>query len=517
MSPDNNPVKPTPFEAIPAAAPTGSAQEGSTTAADKSPPAWVVPALGALVVLALVVVFLLPSLVEPPSASSPATETESASTEQDSATSPSSSNKPKTPVEEASPWSDAQLARLRKEAQEVLGELLDVQARLEERGVEQWAPEPFQSALASAQAADELYKTREFEQATQGYREALAALQALENGIPDALAAQQSAALDAIEALEPEAAEQALTLAELLGPGDTTNAGLQARVSVLPQLIESIQTAQAAEADGDLVQALSELDTAVGLDGQHTYAAQEQARVSQALLTRNFNDAMSDGYTALDEGRFDTARKAFNRAAGLVPGSSEAATALAEVASAQTASRLTRLRASGERAENSESWADAVKAYEEALAIDSNLLYATEGLQRAQPRARLDKQFRTALEDPNRLSDINVANATQQLLDQAKRLSPRGPILAQQISGLEQALAKANTELPVTLRSDGATQVTVFKVARLGTFNERQLSLRPGTYTAVGTRTGYRDVRRTFTLSHNGGNDPILIACTEPI
>ena len=207
MSPDNNPVKPTPFEAIPAAAPTGSAQEVSTTATDKSPPAWVVPALGALVVLALVVVFLLPSLVEPPSASSPATETESASTEQDSATPPSSSNKPKTPVEEASPWSDAQLARLRKEAQEVLGELLDVQARLEERGVEQWAPEPFQSALASAQAADELYKTREFEQATQGYREALAALQALENGIPDALAAQQSAALDAIEALEPEANE----------------------------------------------------------------------------------------------------------------------------------------------------------------------------------------------------------------------------------------------------------------------------------------------------------------------
>ncbi len=59
--------------------------------------------------------------------------------------------------------------------------------------------------------------------------------------------------------------------------------------------------------------------------------------------------------------------------------------------------------------------------------------------------------------------------------------------------------------------------VIVYKVARLGTFSERELTLRPGTYTAVGTRNGFRDVRETFTLSHDEAVAPVMIACTEPI
>jgi hypothetical protein len=41
--------------------------------------------------------------------------------------------------------------------------------------------------------------------------------------------------------------------------------------------------------------------------------------------------------------------------------------------------------------------------------------------------------------------------------------------------------------------------------------------LRPGTYTAVGTRNGYRDVRQTFTVKHDGAPPTVTIACTEPI
>ena len=57
----------------------------------------------------------------------------------------------------------------------------------------------------------------------------------------------------------------------------------------------------------------------------------------------------------------------------------------------------------------------------------------------------------------------------------------------------------------------------MYKVARLGKFDQRELSLRPGTYTAVGTRNGYRDVRQTFTLSHDETITSVMIACTEPI
>ena len=71
--------------------------------------------------------------------------------------------------------------------------------------------------------------------------------------------------------------------------------------------------------------------------------------------------------------------------------------------------------------------------------------------------------------------------------------------------------------MAVTLRSDGQTSVVVYKVARLGQFEEQRLSLRPGTYTAVGTRRGFRDVREEFTVTPGGLAAPVVIACRDAI
>jgi tetratricopeptide (TPR) repeat protein len=513
MSADNNPVKPTPFQA---AAPAPASDE-QVAASQVGTPAWVLPALGGLILVAALVVFWLPSLVSPPATETVTEPTSASSDTRDEPAPPTSKPASEPAGEEASPWSDAQLARLRKESQDVLAELLDVQYRLEERGVTRWAAEPFEAAVTEAQAADDLYKSREFEQATAGYRSALEKLLALEAGIPAALEEQLQRGRDAIEAGDVQTLAEALELGELLEPGHPELAELRARGEVLPELIARMEEAAGFEDGGDLATAEASLQAAVALDGQHQRAASELARVSDAWRQQQFNDAMSDGYIALDENRFDAARQAFRRADKLLPGSTEASSALQEVSVAETASRLGRLQQKGGRLEQSEDWGLAVKAYQEALEIDGNLLFAREGLARAEPRARLDKQFRQALDDPNRLSDVAVAEATGTLLAQARRIQPMGPVLAKQISELEVVLEKANKPLSVTLRSDGATEVIVYKVARLGTFDERQLTLRPGTYTAVGTRNGFRDVRQTFTLSHDQAVTPVTIACTEPI
>jgi tetratricopeptide (TPR) repeat protein len=226
---------------------------------------------------------------------------------------------------------------------------------------------------------------------------------------------------------------------------------------------------------------------------------------------------MSDGYAALDEGGFDAARDAFERAQALRPGSAEAQAGLQEVAAAETASRLRGLQVQAENRVEAEDWDGAVKAYEAALAIDGSVLFAQRGLAEAQPRAALDARLEQALEDPDRLADETVAAEAQQMLDYARRLEPRGPRLARQIDALGAQLERANTPVRVTLRSDGETQVTVYRIARLGQFDERTLTLRPGEYTAVGTRPGYRDVRRTFRISPESPPPAITVACTEAI
>ena len=171
----------------------------------------------------------------------------------------------------------------------------------------------------------------------------------------------------------------------------------------------------------------------------------------------------------------------------------------------------------GAEQEQREQWQQAVDTYEKAQGIDASVLFASEGLQRSRGRARLDKQFRATLEEPSRLSDVAVAEATEKLVEQARRITPRGAVLERQIKDLTVLLQQANTPVTVTLRSDSETEVIVYKVARLGRFEQRQLTLRPGTYTAVGTRDGYRDVRQSFTVDHDTTPASVTVICTEPI
>jgi hypothetical protein len=103
------------------------------------------------------------------------------------------------------------------------------------------------------------------------------------------------------------------------------------------------------------------------------------------------------------------------------------------------------------------------------------------------------------------------------LLDQARAIEEPGPKLASQAEQLAALMELASTPIAITLISDGATEVTVYRVGELGQFTSKSLSLKPGNYTAVGHRVGYRDVRKNFSVLPGAANEPITIACTEAI
>jgi tetratricopeptide (TPR) repeat protein len=515
MSSHNDPVKPTPFDAVqPAPSPTTATATTANTQVQRGTPVWVLPALGLLVLLVVLVVFLLPAALEPGQAGATDASPESSGSEiAGQAAEPSKT----APGEDAAPWSDAQLAHQRKAAQEIAAEFLDLQLALQARSVEQWAAEAFTAATKLAAAGDALYQNRQYEDATAQYQQGLTALQALEASIPQLLSQLLEQAQQAIDKGDANAALAALATAALIAPDNSEIAALQHRAEVLPQLLPLLDEAQNAEAAGDLAQAQTLLQQATKLDPLHTRAQSELRRVTTKARDQGFNQSMSEGYAALNEGRFDSARKAFNAAAKLQPGSREAASALQEVTAGESAQRLASLSQQGQRDEQQESWAKAVTAYEQAQKIDSSVMFANEGLKRSRMRAQLDQQLRTAIDDVQRLSDAAVAASTAQLLAQAKQITPRGPLLEQQISKLDTVLRQANTTVTVTLRSDDKTEVIIYKVARLGSFAEHELTLRPGNYTALGTRAGYRDVRQSFTITHDSAPAAITIACTEPI
>ena len=69
----------------------------------------------------------------------------------------------------------------------------------------------------------------------------------------------------------------------------------------------------------------------------------------------------------------------------------------------------------------------------------------------------------------------------------------------------------------MVLLSDSLTEVTLFRVAKLGTFEQTSVQLKPGHYIAAGSRNGYRDVRVEFTITGEPMEEPILVSCNEAI
>jgi hypothetical protein len=502
-------VEPTPFEAP---APAAAADTGAQ-------PRRGVPllaAIGVLVLGALFVFLLLPGMVarDDTAGTAPALPASTASSSRGGGAAGDSSAAADSG---AAPYADAAAARARAAAQEVLNQLLEVREHLDERGAAQWAPDALAGIIAEAEAGDTLYRERDFEFALARYDAALARALALEESIPARYDEVRNAGLRAIEALDEAAAAAAAQTARLLDPDAGTLAGLEARAATLPDVAAAVGAARDAEARGATAAAVEAMERAASLDSEHEMVAAELARLREALTTENFNTAMTDGYRALEAGDFARAQEQFQRADALRPGAPEAAAALAELQTARTAATLRALKQRAEDLLAEEQWEPLIDVLEEALAIDGSLRFARESLATAKERAELDRQLTAILEAPQRLVDDAVLAEAERTLATARATGDAGPRLREQIAAVEDTLAVASRPVPVTLTSDGESSVVVYRVADLGQFTQEFLSLRPGQYTAVASRRGYRDQRVTFTVTPEGLEAPVHVACSETI
>ena len=232
---------------------------------------------------------------------------------------------------------------------------------------------------------------------------------------------------------------------------------------------------------------------------------------------QEFERALSRGLNALAAGQLAEARQAIDRAVALRPQDPGAQNALVQLRAEERRASIATLQAEAQQRVAAEQWAAAVARYEEVLAIDANVLGAQQGLAAAQARAQLDQRLEQALARADRFNDMAIAGPAQQLVDEASAVSAPGPVLRGQIERLKAQLAVAAQPVAVQFESDNQTTVVIYKVGNLGTFSSRRLELRPGPYVVVGTRDGYRDVRRNIRVDPAGNMPPVVIRCEEAI
>jgi tetratricopeptide (TPR) repeat protein len=320
--------------------------------------------------------------------------------------------------------------------------------------------------------------------------------------------------------------------AESVGAQDAGSFALaQQRLTQASQLLDAVErtepTALATQltagdralAAGQKVTAAQAYTQALALDPNNAQARAGLARANgNGSGDDSYARAAGEGFAALGAGRIEEARAAFERARALKPNGAEALDGLRRIDATGGGSRsVASARTHAADLEAQERWDDALHAYNAALRQDRSLGWAQQGKARAEARMELDEDLQALVDRPDLFDSARVRNQASALLEQAMQEPSPGPVLSAQIARITSLLPDADKPVRLSLESDSVTQVAIPSVGSFGSFLRRDIELKPGHYTVIGTRDGYRDVRREITVSPGQERQTINVSCSEPI
>jgi hypothetical protein len=428
---------------------------------------------------------------------------------------------PAVPVETPPPPPSAdtqRLARDKREAENKLGIALRKQTELEAEGVAIWGGQDYDAALDSLAAGDAQLQAGRYAQAALDYEKVSAQLDALRASMAGRLALALQAGEAALQAGDGPASRHSFNIALGIDPSDQRGQQGMLRARVLEEVLSLIAAAEEYQSRHQLDAALDTYAAALSLDARSPQARAGHEAVSAKIRQREFHAAMSVALAALETQDFAASRAALTRADGILPGTPEVADTRRRLSLAVQRSRISAHRNEALALERNERWQEAGEHYAAVLRIDSNTAFAQVGRERSIARARIHAELDAYLAELARLNAPGPRDNARRLLDAAADLDIEAePKLVAKVGRLTEALEIAQKPVRVRLQSDNLTDVAVYKVGRFGRFARHDLLLPPGNYVAVGSRSGYRDVRVEFTLSAGQEPGDVFVRCQEKI
>lgn len=411
----------------------------------------------------------------------------------------------------------ARLAAEKEQAEQKLAEFMQLKQELESKGAPTWASEAYSEMMQLARQADQLLIENNQLAAGEKYAQASAKARILADQIEPTLKQLLAEGQKALMEGNAELARQKLTAALMIDPQNRLARHDLQRAQNAAAVAQRMTQGAAHEKEGNIAFALADYQEALRLDPESKEAQQALERAKRLVKDEEFQQLMSEGLAALHANNYTLAREKLLKAQSFKPTSQEAKDALAQVDQSIRLAGIETYRQKATEAEQAENWEQALDAYLQVLKIDPDVRFASQGKQRALDHIRIDKRINFFLQRPAVLeSDPQLDNAIE-LMAEIEKIDPQGPRLKEQFAKLARMVDAARTPVTIIIESDGLTEVAVYKVGQLGRFTSRELNLRPGTYTAVGTRDGYQDVRRQFTIKAGQAPAPIRIQCEVKI
>ena len=266
-------------------------------------------------------------------------------------------------------------------------------------------------------------------------------------------------------------------------------------------LLPLLADGENAEAAKDFARAVQDYSQALSLDPNNAKAKAGLARAHAAFGDDTYAKAVGAGFAALGAGRLDDARIAFEKARTIRPGGAEAATGLTRVGAALRARGFACTRQRGSGLEAEERWTEAAAEYDAALKSGPVVGIRAAGQGTCTLARGAERQPAVAHRSPRASRAPRGARGGRHAHQARGGAGPVGPVLRSQIARLQILLPGFDVPVRLEMLSDNATQVQIQRVGTFGSFSKREIELKPGKYTVVGTRPGFRDVRRDVTIA----------------
>jgi tetratricopeptide (TPR) repeat protein len=421
------------------------------------------------------------------------------------------------PVPAAPQLSPEERERLKVEAEQLLAKLLSQQRTLETLSAGSWGGDSWSRYQTLITGADDAFLANDFTQAVAQYADATAIGEQLLARSQEIVARALAAGHDAFAAGNSAVAIAQYDVVLGIEPENAAAQAARARAERLPEVLALVERGDAERDAGDHEKAIATYREALAIDPNWEAASSALAAVVVAARDAEFERLMSSGYAALAAEEYADAQKSFAAALSMRPQAREAQDGITQAEQGIKLDQIALTEARAMAFERRELWDQAIAQYRAALEGDPNLLFAQQGLDRSEGRAGLDAKLRNLIDKPTLLFNDTVLGDARLLIEEARAVPERGPRLEEQIAKLDRLVVLASMPIVVRLTSDQLTAVTLYRVGDLGAFASKEVELRPGTYTVIGSRNGYRDVRQTFTVVPGRTLPPVSVICVEPI
>ncbi len=432
-----------------------------------------------------------------------------------------STSLPTVPVQQPPPPPSEQKMAGRRtendEADKLLETLLALQVQARIENISGWGGELYQKVLETMTGADDYMTEHKYPDAAAAYQKAITDLEILLDSKETVFQTAMEEGYKALTEGDSEEASSQFAIALAIDPAGSEAKKGAGRAESLDTVIGKFREAETLERSGDLNGSEAKFVELLALDSEFLAGRAGLTRVRQRIEEKTFQDEMSNFFQAVEARQLVRAKSSLKLLRTLRDGDEQVIQAGKILAEREEAAQVASLRDQAENLSEAEKWQDALAIYKKILVIAPESLFGVNGQSLAVKRFKLDKTLTDTINQPSRLQDEMQRATAIKLLAYAQQVEPKGPLIASQVDKLEELITYASTPVDVQLESDNSTDVTIYHVGRMGHFFSRQIVLKPGTYTIVGTRMGYRDIRRTVEVAPGSGITRLFIQCEEPI